>query len=984
MHANLLILIMVVLLPMSVFAQGSEVDYSRYRVPLIGSFEITRFECAGHWPEGNPSIEVNLRWMDVNVEEGSDEGTPVYAMADGIVQVVREDITAPGGKMVQIENIDMGMRFLHLYRTFVYVGQNVTKGQLVGYLGNTGTNTTGSHLHLETWGANFDVLQVPGIEPITGGCTSGDIDGHMSGEPIYGIDWCPEYYNLQLPNVALFDSRDCKGNYIVLAVNQPFQGHYLANLGFDDRTRSIYVPPGKSVLLSPTLDTVTLNYCWNVDMWDTDKDHYFDTSGDVSPVRIGWDINYTGAYNMVSWVQVHNNSNCSGMGNNLNENGVPQKETSGYDEPPIGGSGSIGDNNVDIREYKNYTGSQYGSSDPNAGIINIPGGQNDRNESIQIDIGWSVMVYQEFDGQGGERCINQSIPNLEYSVFDNGLQIINGISSFRVYNDSTCGGQMPAGVAPGDTITVYAGFNWQGTKYGGSGTAVFNLPDYIEGATSSIGVYTGRSALVYELDNQQGGTQCFSGSDPDLRDNFYHNGHIIDDNIHSLRLFENSNCGGWNPPTPTPSATPIPPSINGINLDWTGGTSVHLAFVYENANSSATHTVVWSCDGVVETFTGAMGSVNMVHTCPSAGSVYAIITVFGNGNNTMFSSPNVEIATATTTNTPMVTNTTLPTAMPTNTVTAQQGVELLSRTLSVSANEGSDEDFVNPPSSDALVGKDFIRITYNLHGLCALGGDASAFVFNQSEWMYVSLSDYGQNCHDGVQTVDIPLSEFWNHSDTAPLVPENGIGGVRVRFWYDSPYSVEVFSAVAMTYESPSPTNIPALSETPVSSNTPEPTVTASAIPSATATPLPTDTLAPTNTLVPTHTPEPQVNEVELLPSPWVLDGGYGAEELYQNIDPFVLQGRDTLRVTYNLHGLDALGGDASALIFDQDGWQYTSLSDYGQNGLDGIQVVEIPLSQFGDLNPNEWVGTFHTRFWCDCEFTVEILSVVVFDSPNN
>lgn len=641
------------------------------------------------------------------------------------------------------------------------------------------------------------------------------------------------------------------------------------------------------------------------------------------------------------------------------------------------GGGSVGDSAVDIREYKNYTGSQYGSSDPNAGIINIPGGQNDRNESIQIDAGWSVMVYQEFNGGGGKRCFNQSIPNLEYSVFDNSVQVINGISSFRVYSESTCGGQMPVGVAPGDTVTVYAGFNWEGTKYGGHGTAVFNLPDYIEGATSSIGVYPGKSALLYEFDNQQGGTQCFSGSDPDLRDNFYHNGHVIDDNIHSLRLFENGNCGGWNPPAPI---------INGLNFSWTSGTSVHLAFVYENANPNVSHTVAWTCDVAGDVFSGATNAVNLDHTCPTTGSVSAVITVYGYGN---FAQAAAEVtipdATATPTHTPTATatatNTDEPTATPTNTV-EPQGIELLSRTLSVSANDGADEDWVDPPSWDVLIGMDFVRITYNLHGLCALGGDASAFVFNQSEWMYISLSDYGQNCLDGVQVVDVPLTDFWNHSGTEQLVPEEGIGGVRLRFWYDDPYTVEVFSAVAMTNETLSPTETPVPSDTPMPTATDTPQFTETPTSTLTATATSTPTATATNTPVPTNTTEP-TNEVELLPQPWVLDGGFGAEELYQGIDENALVGMDTLRVTYNLHGLNAYGGDASALIFDQNGWQYASLSNYGQTGYDGVQVVEIPLSHFGSLNPNAEVGTFHTRFWCDYEFYVEILSAVAFDSPN-
>ena len=114
---------------------------------------------------------------------------------------------------------------------------------------------------------------------------------------------------------------------------------------------------------------------------------------------------------------------------------------------------------------------------------------------------------------------------------------------------------------------------------------------------------------------------------------------------------------------------------------------------------------------------------------------------------------------------------------------------------------------------------------------------------------------------------------------------------------------------------------------------------------------------------------------------PWRLETGSGPEEEYQSIDPDVLHGRDTLRITYNLHGLNALEGDASAIIIDQDGWHYISLSNYGENGLDGEQVVDIPLADFPGLDLNQPVGTLHTRFWANGPYTVDIRSIAAYNS---
>lgn len=152
--------------------------------------------------------------------------------------------------------------------------------------------------------------------------------------------------------------------------------------------------------------------------------------------------------------------------------------------------------------------------------------------------------------------------------------------------------------------------------------------------------------------------------------------------------------------------------------------------------------------------------------------------------------------------------------------------------------------------------------------------------------------------------------------------------------------------------------------------------------PVAIATPQPssTPTLTATSTSTPTQTPSVCVG-TELLTQPWLLSGSNGAAELYQSIPSNALQGKTTLRITYNLRGLNALGNDASAIIFDQNGWQYISLSNYGQNGLNGVQTVDIPLSHFSVLDLSQPVGTLHTRFWHGSTYAVDITSIMVYPS---
>jgi len=119
--------------------------------------------------------------------------------------------------------------------------------------------------------------------------------------------------------------------------------------------------------------------------------------------------------------------------------------------------------------------------------------------------------------------------------------------------------------------------------------------------------------------------------------------------------------------------------------------------------------------------------------------------------------------------------------------------------------------------------------------------------------------------------------------------------------------------------------------------------------------------------------------DTQLLSSPWNFVINNGADEKY---GPSVgnIADKASLTLTYDLNGTCILGGDASAIIFDQNGWKYVSLSSYGQNCIDGNQTVTIPLSAFG-LNLSQNVGTFHARFWkSGGPWTVDISSAVLND----
>ncbi|MHA6317791.1 M23 family metallopeptidase [Altererythrobacter sp. CAU 1778] len=81
------------------------------------------------------------------VDLAAPTGTPIYATADGMVS--RANWFSSYGQFVSIEHgADIQTRFAHLSRIIVSEGEQVRKGDIIGYVGSTG-RSTGPHLHYE-------------------------------------------------------------------------------------------------------------------------------------------------------------------------------------------------------------------------------------------------------------------------------------------------------------------------------------------------------------------------------------------------------------------------------------------------------------------------------------------------------------------------------------------------------------------------------------------------------------------------------------------------------------------------------------------------------------------------------------------------------------------------------------------------------------------------------------------------------------------
>ena len=93
------------------------------------------------------------------VDLAAARGTPVYATADGMVEMAK--YWGSYGNYVQIgHGGDLETRYAHLSSYTVSDGQQVRKGDLIGYVGSTG-RSTGPHLHYEVRVSGEPVNPVP-------------------------------------------------------------------------------------------------------------------------------------------------------------------------------------------------------------------------------------------------------------------------------------------------------------------------------------------------------------------------------------------------------------------------------------------------------------------------------------------------------------------------------------------------------------------------------------------------------------------------------------------------------------------------------------------------------------------------------------------------------------------------------------------------------------------------------------------------------
>jgi len=102
---------------------------------------------SGYGMRMHPILKV--RRMHAGCDFSAPQGTPIYATGDG--KIIRARFFKSSGNMITIDHgYGYSTKYLHMSKFNVKEGQQVKRGDIIGYVGNTGLSKA-PHCHYEVW-----------------------------------------------------------------------------------------------------------------------------------------------------------------------------------------------------------------------------------------------------------------------------------------------------------------------------------------------------------------------------------------------------------------------------------------------------------------------------------------------------------------------------------------------------------------------------------------------------------------------------------------------------------------------------------------------------------------------------------------------------------------------------------------------------------------------------------------------------------------
>ncbi len=102
---------------------------------------------SGYGMRMHPILKV--RRMHAGCDFSAPQGTPIYATGDG--KIIRARFFKSSGNMITIDHgYGYTTKYLHMSKFNVKEGQEVKRGDIIGYVGNTGLSKA-PHCHYEVW-----------------------------------------------------------------------------------------------------------------------------------------------------------------------------------------------------------------------------------------------------------------------------------------------------------------------------------------------------------------------------------------------------------------------------------------------------------------------------------------------------------------------------------------------------------------------------------------------------------------------------------------------------------------------------------------------------------------------------------------------------------------------------------------------------------------------------------------------------------------